>query len=73
MNLTIRQRKIDFKKLFYFLIQYNMNSLSYNHTNIYNENKSLYVSYQSYVKKINNIYIDKVNDIYYILFVSRPL
>jgi hypothetical protein len=53
-SLTLRKRKIDFKTLYYFLIQYNFNSsLSYDATNliIFNNDEHCDTSYQAFVKK----------------------
>ena len=64
--LTVRNRKIDFTDLIFFLIKYNMNKdYSYNSTciDIYNNNESNDVSYQAYINKRNNIDIDVFIDI----------
>ena len=65
-SITKRNRKIDFKDFYSFLIQYNLNiSSSYCATNIiiYNNNESKDSSYQAYVKKRNNIKIDTFDNI----------
>lgn len=65
-SLTLRKRKIDFKTLYYFLIQYNFNSsLSYDATNliIFNNDEHCDTSYQAFVKKRNNIDISVFNTI----------
>lgn len=56
--LTTRKRKIDFKAMYYFLIKYNMNSKSsYNTTiiDIFNNQESADITYQSFINKRNNI------------------
>jgi len=65
-KLTIRNSIIDYKDLFYFLINYNIDyNSTYINTNIaiFNNNVSKDVSYQAYIKKRNNVELDIFIDI----------